>query len=114
MKALPLLALLLFSSPALAKSRAPGVKLEVLRLHGTRARVRVGNPGRRRAPYRVAAYDPQGRELKGVQVSPNIFSLAGNRSREVRFQNLPSTSTYLCATATVSPSLSLRSCVHKD
>ena len=114
MKIFPLLALLLASTPAFAGTKGPGVKLEVLHTHGARATVRVSNPGLRRAPYHVAAYDPQGLLLEEVRVSPSTFSLSRNRSREVRFQHLPPTPLYLCATATVSPSLSLRSCVHRD
>jgi len=114
MKVLPLLALLLTSAPAFAGPRGPGVKLEVLRSHGTRATVRVTNAGVRRASYHADAYDPQGRRLEQVRVSPPTFSLSRNRTREVRFHNLPPIPLYLCATAIVSPSLSLRSCVHRD
>ena len=115
MKFLPLLALLLTTAPAFAQTeRHPGVKLEVLRSNSARAIVRVSNPGLRRAPYTVTAHDEEGRLLEGVKVSPSMFTLARNRSREVRVQQLPRVPLYLCATTIVSPSLHLRSCVHRD
>ena len=112
MKVFPLLALLLASAPAFAAG--PGVKVEVLHDRATRARIRVSNPGRRRAPFTVAAFTTQGQQIEEVIASPPRFSLARNRSREVRFRNLPSTPVFLCATASVSPSLSLQSCVLTD
>ena len=113
-KALSLLALLLASSPVNAAPRRPGVRLEVLREHATRATVLVANPGSRRAPFYVAAYDAEGGRLEGVKVSHSTFSLSSNRYRKVRFENLPPTPLMLCATVVTSPSLSLRSCVFKQ
>lgn len=111
MRFLPLLLLPFLATQAMAGRVGPGTSLSILRSHSNRALVEVANPGKRRARFFVGAYTMEGEKIESVKVSPEYFSLSGNRDRKVRIHNLPNEKVLLCSTVEVSASLHLRSCV---
>ena len=96
---------------------APGAGVSVSlerEIRGSRAVIRVFNPGGKTSRYRVVVLDKEGQEVEGFKASPLSFTLGRGRDRRVRLADLPPTSYHLCAETSSSPSLVLRSCApHK-
>ena len=112
MRFLPLLLLPFLTTPAIAGRLGPGTQLGIDRINSNSARLVVTNSGGMRGKFTMGAFDASTGESVPVGIGPRSnFSLSANRSRKVRFTNLPQQPLLLCATVEASPSLDLRSCV---